>query len=188
MRRIRVFSSLALVACASGKGASSPAATTPSPQETVRLSGGGGVGQMLVDTHPTSETARITVDFPMDRVWNAMKAAYDSLGVPVTSMDQASHTIGNNSMRIRRRLGDVPMSKYVNCGNVQGVQSADAYEVVGSIVTRLDAPDGPSRTRMTTLVDFQGRPMTIAAEFTRCTTTGQLEKRLSELVAAQLKR
>jgi hypothetical protein len=152
------------------------------------LSGGGGVGQMLVDTHPTSETARITVDFPMDQVWSAMKSAYDSLGVPVTSMDQASHTLGNNSMRVRRRLGDVPMSKYVNCGNVQGVQSADAYEMVGSIVTRLDSPDGPSRTRMTTLVDFQGRPMTIASEFTRCTTTGQIEKRLSELVAAQLRR
>ena len=188
MRRIRVFSSVALVACASGKGTSSPAAAAPSPQETVRLSGGGGVGQMTVDTHPVTESARISVEFPVDRVWSAMKTAYDSVGVPVTSMDQASHTIGNNSMRVRRRLGDVAMSKYVNCGNVQGVQSADAYEVVGSVVTRLEAPDGPSRTRLTTLVDFQGRPMTIAAEFTRCTTTGQLEKRIAELVTAQLKR
>ena len=188
MRRFRVFSSVALVACASGTGGPGPAATTPSPQETVRLSGGGGVGQMMVDTHPTSETARIVVDFPMDRVWGAMKSAYDSLGVPVSSMDQASHTIGNSSIRVRRRLGDVAMSKYVNCGNVQGVQSADAYEVVGSVVTRLETAEGPSRTRLTTLVDFQGRPMTIAAEFTRCTTMGQLEKRIAELVTAQLKR
>ena len=143
---------------------------------------------MLVDTHPITESARITVDFPMDRVWSAMKSAYDSIGVPVGSMDQASHTIGNSTLRVRRRLGEVAMSKYVNCGNVQGVQSADAYEVVGSVVTRLEPADGPSRTRMVTLVDFQGRPMTIAAEYTRCTTTGQLEKRIAELVSAQLKR
>jgi hypothetical protein len=143
---------------------------------------------MMVDTHPITESAKITVDFPMDRVWSAMKSAYDSLGVPIGTMDQASHTIGNNSLRIRRRLGDVPMSKYVNCGNVQGVQSADSYEVIASIVTRLEPADGPSRTRLVTLIDARGRPMTIASDYTLCPSTGQLEKRVAELVTTQLKR
>ena len=143
---------------------------------------------MTVDTHPIKESARVIVEFPIDRVWGAMKTAYDTLGIPIGTMDKASRTIGNSTLRIRRRLGDVAMSKYVNCGNVQGVQSADAYEVVGSIVTRLQPADGPSRTSLETLVDMQGRPMTIASEYMTCTTTGLLEKRIAEVVTAQLKR
>jgi hypothetical protein len=143
---------------------------------------------MMVDTHPITESARIVVEYPVDRVWSVIKSAYDSVGIPVTTIDASSRTIGNSSMRIRRRLGEVALSKYVNCGNVQGVQSADAYEVLASVVTRLEAADGPSRTRLVTSVDAQGRPMTIASEYTRCMTTGVLETRLSQIVTAQLKR
>jgi hypothetical protein len=41
----------------------------------------------------------------------------------------ATGTMGNSSLRVRRRLGDVAISKYINCGNVQGGPSADAYEI-----------------------------------------------------------
>jgi len=71
---------------------------------------------------------------------------------------------------------------------VQGVQSADAYEVIASIVTRLDPGDTPLETVIATSVDAQGRPMTISAEFVRCSSTGTLEKKIAEIVTAQLKR
>jgi hypothetical protein len=80
------------------------------------------------------------------------------------------------------------MSKYVNCGNVQGVQSADAYEIIASIVTKLQPGDTPSETVILTSVEAQGRPITISAEYMRCTSTGALETRISDIVAAQLKR
>ena len=99
MRRFRVFSCLALVGCASTNGASSPAASA-SPQETVRISGGVGAGTVTVDTHPITASARITLDFTRDRVWSEMKCAYDSIGVPITTFDPASHTIGNTSFRV----------------------------------------------------------------------------------------
>jgi hypothetical protein len=143
---------------------------------------------MAVDTHPITESARITVEFPIDRVWGAMKSAYDSLGIPIGTMDQASHTIGNNSLRIRRRLGDVSMSKYVNCGNVQGVQSADSYEVMASIMTRLEPVSGAAQTSLVTSIEAHGRPMTIASDDVLCPSTGRLEKRIAELVTAQIKR
>ena len=39
-----------------------------------------------------------------------------------------------------------------------------------------------------TLIEAQGRPVTIAAEHIRCTTTGRLETRVLELVNAQMHR
>jgi hypothetical protein len=187
MHRFKVLSCFALLGCASTNGAAGPAAAA-SPQETVRVSAGVGSGTMIVDTHPITASARITVDFTRDRVWGEMKAAYDSLGIPITTFDPATHTIGNASVRVRRRLGDVSMSKYVNCGNVQGVQSADAYEVIASVSTRLEAGDTPLKTLMLTTLEAQGRPMTVAAEFVRCSSTGVLETRLSQIVTAAIKR
>lgn len=188
MRRFRVFSCFALVGCASANGTVNPASSGPTPQETVRVSAGVGAGTMTVDTHPITASARITVSFTRDRVWKEMKGAFDSLGIAITTFDPVSHTIGNSSLRVRRRLGDVAMSKYVNCGNVQGVQSADAYEVVASVITRLEPGDTPLETVLATAVDAQGRPMTISSEFVRCASTGVLEKKISEIVIAQLKR
>jgi hypothetical protein len=187
MRGFRVFSCFALMGCASTNNASTPATPAASPQESVRLSGGY-VGTTTIDTHPITTSERTTVAYPVARVWSAMKPVYDSLGIPITTMDPATHTIGNTSMRIRRRLGDVAMSKYVNCGNVQGIQGADAYEVVASVVTRLEASDSPAGTRLLTSVDAQGRPLTISSEYVRCTSTGVLESRIGEIAAALAKR
>ena len=189
MPRFRVFSCLALVGCASTNGASSPAASGAGPQETIRVGTVVGSGTMTVDTHPSSvPAARIAVDFTRERVWTQMRAAYDSLGIPVTTFDPTTQTIGNASFRVRRRLGDVAMSKYVNCGNVQGVQSADAYEVVASIVTHLEQGETPFQTRLLTSFEAQGRPMTISSEFVRCASTGVLETRISQIVIAEIKR
>jgi|SRR4051812_37084911 hypothetical protein len=183
MRRHTMVSCLALVGCASSGAA--PAAG--SPQETVRISGGPGLGTSTVDTHPTTAAATSTVGFALDRVWVALRTAYDSVAVPVATLDQATHTLGNSSLRIRRRLGDIAMSKYVNCGNTQGGNGADTYEIVLSVLTQATPADA-GMTRLVTSVEAQGRPITLAGEYTRCTTTGALEKKISQLVTAQLNR
>ena len=148
MRRLRVISCVGLLGCASS-GATASGST---PLETIRISGGAGLPTTAVDTHPTNESAVITVGFPLDRVWLALRTAYDSLAIPVSSFDASTHTIGNASMRLRRRLGNVAMSKYVNCGNVQGGPSADSYELVLSVVTRVE-PSEPGMSRLSTSVD-----------------------------------
>jgi hypothetical protein len=183
MRRVTVISCVALLGCASS-GTTTGGAT---PQESVRISGGVGLPTTTLDTHPTTAASTTTVGFPLDRVWGALRVAYDSLAIPVSTADPASHTMGNSSLRIRRRLGTVAMSKYVNCGNVQGGPSADSYELVLSVVTRAEPAD-QGMTRLVTSVDAQGRPVTISAEYMRCTSTGGLEKRIAELVTAQLNR
>ena len=83
---------------------------------------------MSVETHTTNTAVGGKVGFAVDRVW-PLRAAYDSLAIPVAVFNAATGTMGNSSLRVRRRLGDVAISKYINCGNVQGGPSADAYEI-----------------------------------------------------------
>jgi hypothetical protein len=154
--------------------------------ETVRVASGTG-GTMTVETHPGEGAHGVTVAFPIGRVWAALRAAYDSVAVPVAIFEPATHTVGNAQLRLRRRLGEVALSKYINCGNTQGGSSADTYEVLLSVVSAA-RPGEVGKTDIMTTVTAEGRPITLSSAYTRCTTTGALEKRLVDLVMAQLSR
>jgi hypothetical protein len=143
---------------------------------------------MTVETHPTSGPLGGKVGFPIDRVWAAVRVAYDSIAVPVSVFDPVTHTMGNATLRIRRRLGSVAMSKYVNCGDTQGGPSADSYELQLSILTVVRPAEESGMTSVLTTVEAQGRPITLASEYARCTSKGVLESRILDLVNAQLNR
>lgn len=171
---------LAVAGCASTNTTSqaSPAV------ETVRIQGGSG-GMTMATVHEAAANGGV-VPFTLDSAWFALRSVYDSLGIALTTIDPNNHVMGNPNVRIRRRLGQVPMSKYLNCGNTQGAPSADTYELMLSVLTTLRR-DAAGTLVMTT-VEGQGRPITLAGDYTRCSSTGGLEARIVDLVNARLKR
>ena len=182
MRGIVILASVALAACAT----SNPPGGPP-PLETVRVTSGGTTpGAMTAAIHPTVTTSGGTVAFPIERVWDVLRSAYDSLPIPVTTIDQANRVIGNPDVKARRRLGDVGLSRYINCGNTLGSANAEAYEVRLSVLTTA-RPDATGGTTIMTTVDARARPITVSAEYTGCTSTGALEARVVDLVKARLR-
>ena len=182
MRGTALVSCLSLIACVTSNGV----VGSPTTSETVRVGGGAG-GTMTAEIHPTVNAIGGVVPFTMDRAWGAVRTAYDSLSLPVATLDPATHTIASPTLRLRRRLGETALSKYINCGNTQGGQSADSYEIQLAIQTVLQAADAGT-TRVLSTVTAEGRPITLAGEYTHCTSTGNLERRVAELVNAQLSR
>jgi hypothetical protein len=175
-----------MVAIGCGSAATSTGTTMPVP-ETVRVVTG--TNAALTASMLNSASANgATVAFPEDRVWAVMRAVYDSLGVPVATFDAASKTIGNNSLRLKRRLGELALSKYINCGSTQGFPSADTYEVFLSVMTSVrPAPAGPQATQISTTVDGQARPITFSGEPVRCSSLTTLESRIVEVANKLLK-
>jgi hypothetical protein len=182
MRAIALVSCLSFIACASANG---PAASSTAT-ETIRVGGGAG-GTMTAEIHPTVNAIGATIPFTVDRTWGAIRTVYDSLSLPVATFDPATHTIASPTLRLRRRLGETSLSKYINCGNTQGGQSADSYEIHLTIQTVLRAADAGTTSVLST-VSAEGRPITLAGEYTHCASTGTLEGRVGELVKAQLNR
>jgi hypothetical protein len=162
---------LVLAGCVTSAGGGTPAS------ETVRVTGAGGA--MTAEIHPTDLLRGGDVAVPLDQTWAVMPAVYDSLGLPVGSLDASTHTIDSPTVRVRRQLKGTALSKYLNCGNTQGGRSADSYEIRLSVRTTLTST-GDGTTVMTN-VAAEGRPITISAEYTRCTSTGHLETRVVEL-------
>ena len=118
---------------------------------------------------------------PIATMWQALPAVYDSLGIPRTTIDPASHTIGNLGMQIRRQLGKVRLSKYLDCGNAQQGPSADSYDVHLKVVTQLqEQPSG--HTQVTTTVDGMAKPFMLSGEYSRCASTGEIELKVHKLL------
>jgi hypothetical protein len=180
MRGIALVSLMVLGACASGSGSGS------SRPETMRVSGGGGIGGASAITMNTSTTASVTkVAFPIDQVWRMLPVAYDSLKIPPTTLDPRAHHFGNEGMKIRRQLGGVALSKYIDCGQAQIGPSADSYDVFLSVMTTLGASDGGS-TDVSTIVEAAARPLHFGQEYTRCTSKGTIENAISGIINAKL--
>jgi hypothetical protein len=128
-----------------------------------------------------------TVAGSAERIWNALPAVYDSLGLPITDRNVAGRSIGTSSLKIRRKLGNTPLSRYLDCGSTQGSPSADSYEVQLTVLTRL-LPAGGDSTTVSTTVDALARPVFVSGEYVNCGSNRTLEKRFFDLLNAELRR
>lgn len=162
-----------------GVSCATSTAGTPA-SETVRVMGAGGA--MTAEIHPGDQLRGGDVPVPIDRAWTAVRAVYDSLHLTVAGYDAAAHTIESPTLRLRRRLGDTPLSRYLNCGNAQGVSGADTYEVQLAVRTTLRVSESGA-TSVLSYVNAEARPITISGDYARCISTGKLEARVVELTS-----
>ena len=165
---------VALAACApSGQNPGTSTTNVPTP--------------VRIDSRTTLATTSVPVAGvslvwkPIDAMWQALPAVYDSLGIPRTTIDPASHSIGNAGMQIRRQLGKVRLSKYLDCGAAQQGPSADSYDVHLKVMTNLQSqPSG--HTQVTTTVDAMAKPVMLTGEYSRCASTGEIELKVHKLL------
>lgn len=177
MRVIRWFLPAVLVACASGHQG-----TDRTADQVVRVVGPGG-GQVRIRA---SDAARAhVIGHPVDRTWGALKAVFDSLEIPRDNLDDVQHVIGHSGTKAYRKLGIIPLTRIIDCGSTQGAPSADTYDVQIAVLTHLTR-DKSGMTAMTTTVEAVGRPMAFSSEYVRCSTKGELEATLVDLVTARL--
>ncbi len=183
MRRLAALSAVLLAACASS---SQGPISSPQPDQTVHVvAGTGSTGSTMTIAQSDDPSQRIMA-VPSARIWDALPAVYDSLGLPITDRNVQARTIGTSSLKLRRRLGNVPLSRYLDCGNTQGSPSADSYDVLLTVTTRL-APSADS-TAVITRVEALARPTFVSGEYVNCGSTRALEKRFFDLLSAQVNR
>lgn len=181
-----VFVGAAAAACASNRAAAPDVTAAAPAQQTVRVSAAG-IGSSSVRIVPSGGPNVLRVDASADRIWKALPGIYDSLAIPLGVLDARARVIGNEGFVIRRRLGKVALSKYLECGRSQMEPNADTYEVTMSVVTRLAVLDSV-QTRVTTMVEASARGLQFAGQGTQCATTGTLEIRLQQLLKDALMR
>jgi hypothetical protein len=131
-------------------------------------------------------SGRADLAAPLDKVWDALPAAYASLSIPITVNEPANRTIGAERMRTHHYLGDARLSKLLDCGESAGGLNADTYEVNLSVLTQLQS-NAAGGTTVATRVDAVAKPASTAGQYSSCVSTGQLETRLVRFIESQLK-
>jgi hypothetical protein len=148
------------------------------------MGGDGGVGSMRIAA--SDGAATIDVAFAPDQVWSILPAIYDSLGIPVSSIDPSRRIIGNPGFKVHQRLGKTSLGRYIDCGRTQGFPSADSYDIYLSITTHVQSGKTQSSTTLSTMLEAAGRPMAFAGEYTRCGSLGNLESAINDAVRKKL--
>ncbi|MBL0169178.1 MAG: hypothetical protein IPP90_00405 [Gemmatimonadaceae bacterium] len=182
MRCVLLLSLALLPACASSSGGS---ASAPSSRPATQTMGSADVGSLTVSATSTADVTHLPNT--VDAVWRILPSVFDSVGIPVTTIDQARKSIGNAGYKTRARLGKAPLSRYLDCGNTQIGPNADSYDVFMSVITTV-SPEGASGAMLTTIVDAQSRPVTYNQAYSRCSSKGGIEIRIADLVKARLAR
>jgi hypothetical protein len=163
-------------------GSSHPGSSRPTT-ESVRVVGdvAGGTIRMAASDNVSTET----LAFAADKVWGELAPVYDSLGIPIGTVDSKRMLIGNTGFSVRQRLGKVSLSKYIDCGRTQGFPSADSYDVHLQITTQVRPKD--SGSLVSTLVESAARPAAISGDYVRCSSLGVLESSILAGLRAHLK-
>lgn len=174
----------AALAALGGCGPSNAPHAAPPRVETVRITNSAG-GTSAISIMPSAQGYEASVAASPGPVWRALPAAYDSLKIPVTRLDSADRIIGGADLRVRRVLGKVRLSRYLECGTTQIDPNADSYEIHLSVLTRVH-PAASGGSMIATTVEAMARSVSFAAEWVRCTSKGELESRLVQVVMSQV--
>lgn len=176
----------------SGAAACKSTGTAPPGDEVVRTQTPVNVytnASGTVRTQINSETAARTtsVPAPVERVWAALPEVYEALKLPLTMRQDAQRTLGAQSVRMRAEFAGQRVSRYVSCGRgLMGGDAADSYEVTLDVVSvAAAAPDGGT-TLQSSVGGAVAKPVQTSGDPVQCVTTGRLEERIAQLVAARL--
>lgn len=124
------------------------------------------------------------VSIPAVQAFDALPAAYAKLGIPtIAVVDNAGgvYTVGVRNMHARGSLAGTHLSRYIDCGSGAMRIPADSYDVTFSATTYV-VPNGAGST-LHTLVMADARDPGDNRPAVHCSSTGQFERQLADLVA-----
>jgi hypothetical protein len=174
----------ACAACASAKSGAPVEAPTP-PTTVTPLSQRVTVasGQTIsINTVDVNQGVTTLVLAPLDSSWTALKAVYADLGIPVTTIVDATHLIGNEGYKTRRRIETIPMRSILDCGGAQGLQNAETYDIFLSISSYL-VKNPKAGYNLVTRIDATAKsPNFNREQNVKCSSQGELERKIGELV------
>lgn len=165
-------------ACSSSGSAPVPGAAAAVP--TITSTG----TDLDVNFNPSRGVVIDVIHATPEAVWAVLPKAYADVGIPVREVSDASRTLGNPRFLVSRRLGDTPLSRYLECGSGITGPFADRYRIEMLIRTAV-VPDPQGGVHVETYVDAKGRnPEGSSNTQVACASTQHLEREIAQRVRA----
>ena len=179
MRLPMVLLGLAGTAACASSGTSGSGLPTPSDRI------------VATDNHGTYRTTqapneKVAIPVAPSRAFEAVKAVYGELGIPLGVNEPATGRVGNADFWRTRKLGNEPISTYLSCGDSFAGAAADNYRIYISVISQVH-PDGKGETDLETSFTAQARNMEgTTSDRVACGTTGRLEELIRQRLIEKL--
>jgi hypothetical protein len=185
-------------ACAAPRGGT-PAGIDPAANTYVSTRIDMPKGSITIDNvRSAPASAAFEVAAPVDRAFDLLPGIYDALGVPINTVVSEVRTVGVRDGRVTRRLGKVPLSRFVACGpDLIGTDRADTYAVTLTVISQVSETGGAEaaaagraagiapRSTVSTQVMATARPISVSGDPVQCSSTGRLERAIRDSVVAR---
>ncbi len=169
-------------ACASQKGVA-VGETSVTPNTTQLIVGSSSVNSLSVGM--TSSTTSIATSVPtsQDSTYQLVRRVYAELEIPVSIENGSSRSVGNETMKVRRRLAGLTMQNIVDCGEKMGLRNAETWDIEMNLLTYVQKDAAGTGAVVMTRIQALGHdPSLSTRESATCSTTGELEAKIGRLV------
>jgi hypothetical protein len=155
--------------------------TTVAPATTSIVSGNSSVGKMNIGTTNTYTAISTTVSITPDSAFQVLTRVYTMLELPVAPA-AGKLAIGNPEIKIRRRIGGMPMQNVLDCGDKMGLPNAETWDIHMNLLSYIE-PTKTGGAQILTRIQAMGNPTDISnRDLTPCSTKGELEKKIGDMV------
>jgi hypothetical protein len=161
-------------------------ASTPAPGTPARVlaTGSAGARAGVLEMNVRNDGQAQPFAAPPADVYTALESSYAALRIPLTKVDGAGRSLGNDGLKMRRQLGTIEMRKAFDCGGTAGMPNAETYEILASIVSSVQE-DGANSV-LTTVAEASAQNPSYPGSGVRCSSAGAIESAIVRHVRARL--
>ncbi|HEX8454544.1 MAG TPA: hypothetical protein VF647_20860 [Longimicrobium sp.] len=166
-----------------------PGTTTSVDRRTTSVSYGTGSGETSINLETANTIQKRTTPIAANAktLWGVLPGAYQDLALDLAVYDSTLMVIGNPGLQVNRgRLGEVRVSRYLNCGtDPMGSALADRYNVRISVVSRV-RETGAGASVLETEVSGDAAQRAVSSVAVSCASTGVLEEAVANAAKMRL--
>jgi hypothetical protein len=150
---------------------------------TACASGGASEIAMLPEGRGIKMYTAIATAVPVspDSAYRLLIRVYTLLELPMVSVD-AKRAVGNDELKVRRRIAGLPMQDVLDCGEKLGLQNAETWDIHMNLLSYVNADPAGGSQVLTRVQATGSRPEGSSLRQTPCATKGELEKKIGEMV------
>ena len=174
---------LLFLAAACASAGSGGTETAVAPVTTSLVNTGGTMNISGAETYTAISTA---VPVSQDSAYQLIRRVYRELEMPVTIENGSNRSVGNEVLRVRRRLAGMLMQNIVDCGDKMGLKNAETWDIEMNILSYATKnPEGGANV-LTRIQALGHDPSVSGRDQIPCATTGDLEAKIGNLVKAKV--
>jgi hypothetical protein len=124
----------------------------------------------------------VTVPLAPDSLYEIIKRAYQILEIPITQQSPIDRSVGNDALKVRRKLGGLNMQQVLDCGEKLGMPNAETWDIWLSIFSTA-VPDANGGSVVSTRIQAMGHETSRSnQDWVLCATKAELEEKIGNLV------